>query len=98
MGCHPLLWDLPDPGVEPEASASPSLAGEFLTTEPPEKTARHCTAYIMCVEQKNRLSKSTERDLRAREMSYVSLQMYPQEFLTQWFVLGALPGSLEDKR
>ena len=30
-------------------------------------------------------------------MSYVSLRMHPQEFLTQWLVLGALPGSLEDK-
>lgn len=26
------LWDLPDPGIEP---ASPSLAGRFLTPEPP---------------------------------------------------------------
>ena len=30
-------------------------------------------------------------------MSYFSLQMYPQALLTQWLVLGALPGSLEDK-
>ena len=30
----PSLGDLPNPGFEP---ASPALAGEFFTTEPPEK-------------------------------------------------------------
>ena len=30
----PSLGDLPHPGINPE---SPALAGEFLTTEPPEK-------------------------------------------------------------
>ena len=30
---HP--GDLPDPGIEPESSASPALAGRFFTTEPP---------------------------------------------------------------
>ena len=28
----PLLWDLPDPGIEP---MFPALAGRFFTTEPP---------------------------------------------------------------
>ena len=27
--------DLPNPGMEPESSASPALAGGFFTTEPP---------------------------------------------------------------
>ena len=29
------MWDLPGSGIEP---LSPALAGEFFTTEPPEKT------------------------------------------------------------
>ena len=29
--------NLPDPGIEPESSASPGLAGGFFTTAPPEK-------------------------------------------------------------
>ena len=32
----PLPGDLPDPGIELISPASPALAGEFLTTEPPE--------------------------------------------------------------
>ena len=31
----PPPGDLSDPGIEPEASASPALAGRFFTTEPP---------------------------------------------------------------
>ena len=30
------MWDLLGPGIEP---MSPALAGGFLTTEPPEKSA-----------------------------------------------------------
>ena len=30
----PSPWNLPDPGIEP---ASPALAGEFFTAEPPGK-------------------------------------------------------------
>ena len=33
----PMPWDLPDPGTEPAALASPALAGRFFTTEPPGK-------------------------------------------------------------
>ena len=33
----PFPGDLPDPGIEPESPASPASAGEFFTTEPPEK-------------------------------------------------------------
>ena len=29
--------DLPDPGLKPVSPVSPSLAGEFFTTEPPGK-------------------------------------------------------------
>ena len=32
-----LPGDLPDPGVEPMSLASPALAGDFFTTEPPGK-------------------------------------------------------------
>ena len=32
----PPPGDLPDPGIEPESSVSPTLAGGFFTTEPPE--------------------------------------------------------------
>ena len=31
----PTPWDLPDPGTEPVALASPALAGRFFTTGPP---------------------------------------------------------------
>ena len=33
----PSPEDLPNPGFEPMSHASPTLAGEFFTTEPPEK-------------------------------------------------------------
>ena len=31
-GCHALLQDLPDPGIEPPSLMSPVLAGGFFTT------------------------------------------------------------------
>ena len=31
VGCHALLLDLPDPGIEPEFPASPALAAGFFT-------------------------------------------------------------------
>ena len=36
----PVPGDLPDPGIEPVSLASPALAGEFSTTEPPGKPYR----------------------------------------------------------
>ena len=33
----PTPGDLPDPGIEPAAPASPALAGGFFTTEPSGK-------------------------------------------------------------
>ena len=33
----PTPGDLPDPGFKTKSSASPTLAGRFFTTEPPEK-------------------------------------------------------------
>ena len=33
----PTPGDLPDPGIEPVAPASPALAGGYITTEPPGK-------------------------------------------------------------
>ena len=33
----PPPGDLPNPGIKPMSPASPALAGEFFTTEPPEK-------------------------------------------------------------
>ena len=38
----PLPGDLPDPGIEPVSPSSPALAGEFFTTETPEKPKTHC--------------------------------------------------------
>ena len=32
MGCHALLEDLSNPGIEPKSSVSPALAGGFFTT------------------------------------------------------------------
>ena len=34
----PPPGDLPDPGIEPVALASPALAGGFFTTAPPGKS------------------------------------------------------------
>ena len=34
----PPPGDLPDPGIEPKAPATPALAGGFFTTEPPGKS------------------------------------------------------------
>ena len=33
----PPPGDLPNPGIEPASPVSPTLAGEFFTTEPPGK-------------------------------------------------------------
>ena len=33
----PAPGDLPDPGIKLQSPASPALAGQFFTTEPPEK-------------------------------------------------------------
>ena len=33
----PPPGDLPEPGIKPTSTASPALAGEFFTTEPPGK-------------------------------------------------------------
>ena len=38
-----LDWDLPNPGIEPEA---PALAGGFFTTEPPGKLSLSLSLYI----------------------------------------------------
>ena len=40
VGCHFLLQDLPNPGIEP---TSPALSGEFFTTEPPGKPPVDCS-------------------------------------------------------
>ena len=39
MGCHFLLRDLPDLGIESMSAAAPALAGRFFTTEPPGRPA-----------------------------------------------------------
>ena len=43
-GCHFLLQDLPNPGIEPASLTSPALAGRFFTTEPPGKP-KHILQY-----------------------------------------------------
>ena len=50
----PLAGDLPNPGIEPVSSASPTLAGEFFTTAPPGKPHnssenllnKHCSVFF----------------------------------------------------
>ena len=37
VGCHGLLQDLPDPGIEPTSLKSPALAGGFFTTSASRK-------------------------------------------------------------
>ena len=37
VGPFPPAGDLPDPEIEPWSPMSPTLAGEFFTTEPPGK-------------------------------------------------------------
>ena len=38
VGCHFLLQgNLPDPGIEPDSLASPTLAGKLFATVPPGK-------------------------------------------------------------
>ena len=41
----PIPGDPPDPGIEP---ASPALADEFFTTEPPEKPTEMFTHVHVC--------------------------------------------------
>ena len=40
------MWDLPGPGIE---SASPALAGGFLTTAPPGKLPLDVFALAVCI-------------------------------------------------
>ena len=42
----PFPADLPDPGIEPESSASPPLAGGFLTTEPSGKSHTYLNGLV----------------------------------------------------
>ena len=42
----PSPGDLPSPGIEPESLVSPTLAGGFLTTEPPGKLHLDLTELI----------------------------------------------------
>ena len=44
----PFPRDLPDPGIKSEFPASPALAGEFFTTEPPGKpfSVSHTASYF----------------------------------------------------
>ena len=46
MGCHFLLRDLPDLGIESRSAAAPALAGRFFTTEPPGRPALHARQSI----------------------------------------------------
>ena len=39
----PLPGDLPDPGIEPVSLTFPTLAGIFLTTEPPGQLSANVT-------------------------------------------------------
>ena len=40
MGCHFLLQEIPDPGIESGSPASPALADGFFTTEPWERKVK----------------------------------------------------------
>jgi len=42
----PPPGDLPDPGIEPESLASPTLAGRFFTTKPPRKPLQKLQAVL----------------------------------------------------
>ena len=44
VGCHSLLGDLPDPGIEP---TSPALVGKFFATEPPGKPSNELSTSQM---------------------------------------------------
>ena len=48
-----ILWvasptpeNFPNPGIKPVSLASPTLAGRFFTTEPPEKPHKGCVDYF----------------------------------------------------
>ena len=43
----PSPGNLPDPGIKPESSVAPALAGGFFTTEPPGKPFGMCVQSLM---------------------------------------------------
>ena len=43
----PSPGDLPNPGIEPMSPASPELAGEFFTTDPPGEPSETATKIQM---------------------------------------------------
>ena len=48
--------DLPDPEMEPKSPASPALAGEFFTTEPPGKLPHKKHRHIPSIQSEELLS------------------------------------------
>ena len=49
MGCHFLLGDCPNPGIEPAPPEPPALAGRFFTIVPPGKPVNSLTRDQTCV-------------------------------------------------
>ena len=47
VGCHFLLRDLPNPGIEPMSFGSPALTERFVTTVPPWKCEEVCLKVIL---------------------------------------------------
>ena len=43
----PSPGNLPNPGIKPESSVAPALAGGFFTTEPPGKPLGMCVQLLM---------------------------------------------------
>ena len=45
----PPPGDLPGPGIEPRSPASPTLASNFFTTEPPKEASKCCLVTKSCL-------------------------------------------------
>jgi len=87
-GCHfPFLGDLPDPGIEPESSASPTLAGGFFTTETPGKPL-----LFPCIWMKAAEARMWGSDPKSN--GWISCSVGNRTWKTQWGVsllLGKVP-------
>ena len=84
----PSPGDLPDPGIKPEASVAPALAGRFFTTEPTGKPSSD-----KINRQIQGLSWVMETSHTALDVSRMFLFSLPFPILTSFPTIGYLASS-----
>ena len=94
----PPQGDLPNPGIKPMSAVSPTLAGRFFTTEPPEKPPKWYESENVSFSVNPTLcnpmdyspsGSSVHRILQAKILEWVTMP-FSRGYLTQGLHLGLL--------